>query len=210
MARFDGRTALVIGGTSGIGAATARLLHEEGAQVVVTGRTPESVASARGRPGDGIAVVASDAADPAAGDALVARVGDTLGALDLLVVTAGITAFHGFSEVTEQEYDDLFAVNTRGPYFLVLRVAPLLREGGAVVVTTSVANAKGLAGSSVYAASKAALRSMVRSFARELLPRGVRVNAVSPGPIDTGILERSLPPAAAAQTREQMRGGNPM
>ena len=112
--------------------------------------------------------------------------------------------------MSEEAYDQLLAVNAKGPYFAVQRLAPLIVEGGAVVVITSVADALGIPMISGYAASKAALRSMVRSFARELLPRGIRVNAVSPGPIDSGILEKSMPPEAAERTREQMTGENPM
>jgi NAD(P)-dependent dehydrogenase (short-subunit alcohol dehydrogenase family) len=210
MGHQDGRTVLIIGGTSGIGLATARLLRDQGARVVVTGRSAESVELAGKELGPGVTVLASDAADPAAAHALAAEVRELLGAIDLLFLNAGVTGFAGFGDVTTQEYDRLFAVNVRGPYVLVQELAPVLRDGGAVVVTTSVANAKGLPGSSVYAATKAALRSMVRSFARELLGRGIRVNAVSPGPIDTGILERALTAAAAEATREQMRSANPM
>ncbi|MCD2196520.1 SDR family oxidoreductase [Actinomycetospora endophytica] len=210
MGRHDGATVLITGGTSGIGLATARLLHDDGARVTVTGRSPDSLEAARKELGPEVTVLASDIADPDATDALAAEVRDTLGEIDLLVVNAGVTAFAAFDEVTEDDYDRLFAINARGPFFLVQRLAPLLRAGGAVVVTTSVANVRGLPGSSVYAATKAAARSMVRSLARELLSRGVRVNAVSPGPIDTGILERTLPAAAAETTREQMRSVNPM
>jgi NAD(P)-dependent dehydrogenase (short-subunit alcohol dehydrogenase family) len=142
--------------------------------------------------------------------ALATEVRDRLGGIDLLFLNAGITGFAAFPDVTAQDYDRLFAVNVRGPYTLVQELAPVLHDGGAVVVTTSVADVKGLSGSSVYAATKAALRSLVRSFARELLGRGIRVNAVSPGPVDTGILERTLPAAVAEATREQMRSVNPM
>ena len=210
MGRFDDRAVLITGGTSGIGLATAQLLRDEGARVLVTGRSPESLDRARKELGPEATVIAADAADPHALDGLAAEVGESVGALDLLHLNAGITAFSGFDEVTEEDYDHLFAVNARGVYFGVQKLAPLIRDEGAVVVTTSVANAKGLPGSSVYAATKAAVRSMVRSLARELLPRGIRVNAVSPGPIDSGILERTLPAAAAEATREQMRGVNPM
>ncbi len=210
MGRFDDRAVLITGGTSGIGLATAQLLRDEGARVLVTGRSPESLDRARKELGPEATVIAADAADPYALDGLAAEVGESVGALDLLHLNAGITAFSGFDEVTEEDYDHLFAVNARGVYFGVQKLAPLIRDEGAVVVTTSVANAKGLPGSSVYAATKAAVRSMVRSLARELLPRGIRVNAVSPGPIDSGILERTLPAAAAEATREQMRGVNPM
>jgi len=101
-------------------------------------------------------------------------------------------------------------VNTKGPYFTVQKLAPLLGAGSGVVLTTSVANVLGLPMISAYAASKAALRSMTRSLARELLPRGIRVNAVSPGPIDTGILAKSMPKEAAEQTEAQMKAQNPM
>lgn len=114
-----------------------------------------------------------------------------------------------FESMPEQTYDELFAVNAKGAYFTVQKFVPLLREGGRVVLTTSVANVKGLPMVSAYAASKAALRSMTRSLARELLPRRIRVNAISPGPIDTGILERSMPADAAGRTRAQMTANNP-
>lgn len=102
------------------------------------------------------------------------------------------------------------AVNVKGPYFTVQKLVPLLAEGGGVVLTTSAANVLGLPMLSAYAAGKAALRSMTRSLARELLPHGVRVNAVSPGPIDSGILEKSMPKEAAEQTKAQMAADSPM
>ncbi len=136
MGRYDKATVLITGGTSGIGLATARLLRDEGARLIVTGRDPGSLDLARKELGPPATVLASDAADPAAMDALATHVRHTADAVDLLFVNAGITAFHGLSEVTEHEYDHLFAVNVRGPYFLVQKLAPLLREGGAVVVTT--------------------------------------------------------------------------
>jgi NAD(P)-dependent dehydrogenase (short-subunit alcohol dehydrogenase family) len=210
MDRYADKNVLVIGGTSGIGLATARMLLAQGARVVITGRSTESIAAARTELGPEAIVVVADVANSVDVDELVARVGESLGCLDLLFVNAGVTDFAGFDAVTEQAYDHQFDVNAKGAYFLVQKLAPVVSDGGAVVMTTSVAGVRGLAGSSVYAASKAAVRSMVRSFARELLPRGIRVNAVSPGPIDTGILERALPAAAARQTRTQMEHNNPM
>jgi NAD(P)-dependent dehydrogenase (short-subunit alcohol dehydrogenase family) len=115
-----------------------------------------------------------------------------------------------FESMSEEVYDELFAINVKGPYFTVQKLAPLLKEGSGVVLTTSVANVLGLPGISAYAAGKAALRSMTRSLARELLPRQIRVNAVSPGPIDTGILNKALPRKAAERTKSQMTASNPM
>ena len=127
-----------------------------------------------------------------------------------MFVSAGISRPASVDETSEDIYDEVFAVNVKGPYFTLQRLAPLMAEGGGIVLATSVSNVKGQTMNSVYAASKAALRSMARTFARELLPRGVRVNAVSPGPIDTGILDRSLPKDAAEATEREMRGNNPM
>jgi NAD(P)-dependent dehydrogenase (short-subunit alcohol dehydrogenase family) len=133
-----------------------------------------------------------------------------LGGRPGVLVNAGITAFVPFEAVTEETYDELFAVNTKGPYFTVQKLAPLLAEGSGVVLTTSIANVKGIEAISTYAATKAALRSMTRSLARELLPRSIRVNAVSPGPIDTGIMAKVLPPEALEQAQAQMRADIPM
>jgi NAD(P)-dependent dehydrogenase (short-subunit alcohol dehydrogenase family) len=210
MGRHDGRAVLITGGTSGIGLATAQLLRAEGARVVVTGHRPDSLDAAREALGPDTTVLVADVADPAALDTLAVEVRDAVGALDLLFLNAGITGFGGVADVTRREYDQLFAVNVGGVYFGAQKLAPLLRDGGAVVVTTSIADVEGVPGFSVYAATKAAVRSMARSLARELLPRGIRVNAVSPGPVDTGIIERTLPADAAAATRDQLRAGNPM
>ena len=210
MGRFDGKSVVVTGGSSGFGLATAKLLVGEGARVLITGRTRATLDAAREQLGGHAVAVQSDAASLPDIDLLVERVAAELGTVDALFVNAGVTGFVPFASVTEELYDHLFAVNAKGPYFTVQKLAPLLAPGSGVVLTTSVANAKGLPMVSAYAASKAALRSMTRSLARELLPRGVRVNAVSPGPIDTGILERSMPAEAAERTRAQMTQNNPM
>jgi NAD(P)-dependent dehydrogenase (short-subunit alcohol dehydrogenase family) len=204
--RYAGKRVVIIGGTSGIGRATAERLSAEGARVLVTGRSPETLAGL----GPGIVGVRSDAADLSDVDALAGTVAAEFGAVDALFVNAGITRPAAFVETTEQLYDEVFAVNTKGPYFTVQRLAPLLTDGAGIVLTTSVSDVKGQPGTSVYAATKAALRSMTRSLARELAPRNIRVNAVSPGPIDTGILDRSLGPERAAATKAEMAARNPM
>ena len=210
MSRYAGKRVLVTGGVSGIGLATARLLLEQGARVIVTGHSAESLASATSALGPEAKVVESDAASIDAINELVEKVRETLGGIDALLICAGQTRFVPFDQMDEKTYDQLLAVNAKGPYFTVQKLTSLIADGGAVVVITSVADARGMPMISGYAASKAALRSMVRSFARELLPRGIRVNAVSPGPIDSGILEKSMPPEAVERTRKQMTESNPM
>jgi NAD(P)-dependent dehydrogenase (short-subunit alcohol dehydrogenase family) len=207
---YDGKTALITGGSNGFGLATAQLLIDGGARVIFTGRTKVTLDRAAGHLGANAIAVRSDTASLADIDALADRVRAEFGPLDLLFVNAGVTSFVAVEDMSEAVYDELFAINAKGPYFTVQKVAPLMRDGSGIVLTTSVANVKGLAMSSAYAATKAAVRSMTRSFARELQPRGVRVNAVSPGPIDTGILERTLPEQAATAAREQMTANNPM
>jgi len=205
MGRYDGKQVVIIGGTSGIGFSTAKLFLAEGARVLVTGRTKDTLDAARESLGKNAIVVQSDASFLADMDALAARVQSEFGTFDLLHVNAGVTRFTPFESMTESVYDELFTVNAKGPYFTVQKLAPLMNKGAAVVVTTSVVNEMGYPMISAYSASKAALRSMVRSQARELLPKGIRVNAVSPGPIETGILDRSLPPEAVDGAKQQMR-----
>jgi NAD(P)-dependent dehydrogenase (short-subunit alcohol dehydrogenase family) len=200
MGRYDGKRALVTGGSSGIGLSIARLLAAGGARVIVTGRKEAALETARQ---EGLIAVRSDATSPADIDALAAQVEEKFGQLDAVFLNAGVTDHASFEATTEQMYDALFAANTKGPYFTLQRLLPLLVEGSGVVLTTSVSNELGLSDHSVYSASKAALRSMARTWARELLPRGVRVNAVSPGPIDTGILHKSLP----AEVADEMSAG---
>lgn len=210
MGTYDGKRVVITGGTSGIGLATARLLVDQGARVLLTGRTNTTIDSASETLGGNAIVVASDVASLADIDKLANLVRSEFGTFDLLFINAGITRFVPFEGMTESVYDEVFTVNTKGSYFTVQKLAPLITDGGAVVVTTSVADVLGIPMISAYSASKAALRSMVRGLARELLPRGIRVNAVSPGPIDSGILEKSLPPEQAVSTKEAMSGDNPM
>lgn len=210
MGRYEGKNVVITGGTSGFGLTTAETLVDEGARVLVTGRSQENLDAAERKLGPLAIAARSDAASMADIEALVKRAEAELGTLDALFVNAGITRFVPFAAMTEDVYDELFTVNVKGPYFTVQKFAPLLRQGSGVVLTTSVANNRGIPMISAYAAGKAALRAMTRGMARELLPRGIRVNAVSPGPIDTGILERALPTEAAARTREAMTADNPM
>jgi NAD(P)-dependent dehydrogenase (short-subunit alcohol dehydrogenase family) len=176
--------------------------------VLITGRSEEGLAAVRDR--HDVLTVRSDATVAADRAELAERVRAELGTVDALFVNAGIAGAGPFGEITEDEYDRVFDGNTKAPYFTVQSLAPLLAPGAGVVLTTSIVNVAGFADLSVYSASKAALRSMSRTLGRELLSRRIRVNAVSPGPIDTGILERSLPTEVAAQMIAQYTASNPM
>ncbi len=210
MNRYDGKKVVVVGGSSGFGLETAKLLIEEGARVLITGRTAETLDVAREQLGQNAIAVRSDVASLPDIDALADRVASEFGTIDALLVNAGINGFAPLDSTTEDMYDELFAVNTKGPYFTVQRFVPLLNAGSGIVLTTSVANVLGIPLISAYAATKAALRSMTRSLARELLPKNIRVNAVSPGPIDTGVLAKSMPQDAVEQVMTQMTESNPM
>lgn len=209
MNRYDGKRVVITGGSSGLGLAAARYLIQHGARVMVTGRTKDTLADAARELGDRGITVQSDARSLLAIDALTDRVRSEYGTVDALIVNAGIGSFDPFFAVTEQAFDDVFAINTKGPFFTVQKLAPLLTEGSGVVLTTSIANQTGWDALSVYSASKAALRSMARTLSKELLPRGIRVNAISPGSIDTGKLEKEAP-EKAAQLKAEFEASSPM
>jgi NAD(P)-dependent dehydrogenase (short-subunit alcohol dehydrogenase family) len=211
MERFEAKRVVIIGGTSGMGLATAKMLLDGGARVLVTGRSQAGLDSAQKELGKGAIVVSSDARSLTEIDALAVHVKAEFDTFDLLFVNAGFGLFAPVEHTTESIYDEMFNLNAKGPFFAVQKLAPLINRGGAVVLTTSIANVKGMPGLAAYGAAKAALRSFARVLAVELLPRGIRVNAVTPGPIDTPILDKTVPDKdAAANVREQMIGMNPM
>lgn len=209
MGKYDGKNVVITGGSSGLGLATAQLLTDEGARVMITGRTPETLQAASRQLGDTAITVRSDTSSLDDIDALADRVKAEFATVDALFVNAGIGSYDPFETVTEQTYDEVFAINTKGPYFTVQKLTPLLAEGSGVVLTTSIANVLAYDAVSVYSASKAALRSMARTLARELMPRKIRVNAVSPGPIDVGKL-KELPAERAAKLKAEFAASNPM
>ena len=211
MEQYQGKKVVIIGGTSGMGLATAKMLLDGGARVLVTGLSKAGLESAQKELGKGALVVSSDARSLTDLDALASRVKVEFDTFDLLFVNAGFSIRAPLESITEAVYDEMFNLNAKGPLFAVQKLAPLINRGGAVVLTTSIANVKGMPGNAAYGAAKAALRSFARVLAAELLPREIRVNAVTPGPIDTPILGKMFPEKdAAAQLREKMIGMVPM
>lgn len=203
MERYQGKKVVIIGGTSGMGLVTAKMLLDGGARVLVTGRSQAGLDSAQKELGNNALVVSSDARSLTDIDALASRVKAEFDTFDLLFVNAGFSIPTPLEGVTEAIFDEMFNLNAKGPFFAVQKLAPLISRGGSVVFTTSIANVKGMPGQATYGAAKAALRSFARVLAAELLPREIRVNAVTPGPIDTGILAKAFPDKDAAA---QMRG----
>jgi NAD(P)-dependent dehydrogenase (short-subunit alcohol dehydrogenase family) len=187
MQRFEGQVVVVTGGNSGIGFASAKRFADEGATVVITGRRPDAVAEAAEQLGPNVTGLVADAADLDATLRALEQVKARHGAIDVLFLNAGIAPFLPLEEQDEAGFDTLFDINVKGPYFTIQRALPLLAEGASIVLNTSVVNVKGFAGSSVYSATKAAFRSFARTLTTELAPRGIRINAVAPGPIETPI-----------------------
>ena len=211
MERYQDKKVVIIGGTSGMGLATAKMLMDGGARVLVTGRSQAGLESAQTELGKKAFVVSSDARSLTDLDALASRVKAEFDTFDLLFVNAGFSIRAPLESITEAVYDEMFNLNAKGPLFAVQKLSPLINRGGSVVLTTSIANVKGMPGQATYGAAKAALRSFARTLAVELLPREIRVNAVTPGPIETPILDKVFQNKdEAAQMREKIPGMVPM
>ena len=185
MKRLEGKVAVVTGGNSGIGLATAKRFHEEGARVVIAGRSQKTLDEAVKTIGKGTVGVQADVSSAKDLDRLYTTVSEKLGKIDVLFANAGIYKFAPLAATTEALYDELFDINARGVYFTIQKALPHLNDGASIIVNTSVAGEIGVPNGTAYAATKAALRSFTRSIAAELVERGIRVNAVSPGPIET-------------------------
>lgn len=193
--RLHGKTALITGGTTGIGLAAARLFHDEGARVIATGRNAATLAQAREALAGIAEVVESDASD-------VRAIGDLagkLGAIDVAFLNAGVLHKGDLAELDEASFDRVFATNVKGPLFACRALAPAMPRGGSIVLCGSINAHLGMPGTYLYAASKAALRAIARVAAAELAPRGIRVNVLSPGPTETGITAKVGLDAAATK-----------
>jgi NAD(P)-dependent dehydrogenase (short-subunit alcohol dehydrogenase family) len=187
---LQSKHAAITGGNSGIGLAIARAFRDEGADVAILGRDASTLDSAATELGPETVSVQGDVSNLDDLDRFYSEVDSAFGGLDILVVNAGVYHSAPLDETTPEFFDHMSGVNFRGAFFTVQRALPLLRDGASVILVTSTINESGVPGLAVYSATKAAMRSLVRSFAAELHPRGIRVNAVSPGIIDTPIFDR--------------------
>jgi NAD(P)-dependent dehydrogenase (short-subunit alcohol dehydrogenase family) len=209
--RFEGKTVLITGGNSGIGLATAKLFKEEGANVAISGRDQKTLDEAVKGIGGGTLAVKADVSKLEDIDRLFTQVAAKFGKIDALFANAGIAKFAPAGDSSEQLFDETFDTNVKGMYFTLQKALPYLNDNAGIVLNSSVVNSRGMPGTSVYAASKAAVRSLARTFAAELVDRGIRVNVVSPGPIETPILGRSgMPQAAIDEFADQVKTRIPM
>jgi len=190
MRRLDGKIVLITGGTSGIGAATAQLFQSEGATVIVTGTNPQTAEAARAKM-PGVEVILSDQADTAATRSLMEHIKSKYGRLDILFANAGLARFAMMEDIDEAFVDHLLGLNIKGTFFVVKHAAAIMPNGGAIILTSSTAASQGMPSASIYAATKAAIRSLGRTLAAELAPRNIRVNTISPGPIRTPMYNRN-------------------
>lgn len=187
MKALDGKVAVITGGSSGIGLATAKLFQQAGAKVAISGRNQKSLDDAVKELGTGTVVVRSDVSKLSDLDTLFEVVAKKLGRIDVLFANAGVAKFAPVTDVSEDSYNETFDINVKGVFFTVQKAIPRMNDNGSIILNTSFVNQAGVPATSVYAASKAAVRSLARALASELAARGIRVNVVSPGPISTPI-----------------------
>ena len=211
MKRLEGKVAVVTGGNSGIGLAAAKRLQEEGAKVAIAGRSRKTLDEAAKTLGNGIVAVQADVSKLSELDKFYAEVSKKLGKIDVLFVNAGIAKFAPLADTSEGLFDETFDTNIKGAYFTIQKSLPLLNDGASIILNTSVVDSTGNPGMSAYSATKAALRSLARTAAAELVGRGIRVNTVAPGPIETPIIGRTgLPKEAIDQFAKDVIARVPM
>ncbi|WP_445679077.1 SDR family oxidoreductase [Radicibacter daui] len=210
MSRLNGKRTLITGGSSGIGLETARQFLAEGARVAITGSNAENLEKARAELGGNVVAIQSDAGDVAGQKKVAAAVAEAFGGLDALFINAGVAQFGPLESWDEAAFDRSLAVNVKGPYFLIQSLLPLFAKPASIVLNTSINAHIGMPNSSVYAASKAALISLARTLSGELIGRGIRVNAVSPGPVSTPLYGKlGLPAEELKKTAEHIQSQIP-
>jgi NAD(P)-dependent dehydrogenase (short-subunit alcohol dehydrogenase family) len=211
MKRLEGKTAVVTGGNSGIGLATAKRFLDEGARVAISGRNQKTLDEAVKTLGDGVLAVQADTAKLGETEKFLTKVVQKFGKIDVLFVNAGVAKFAPLTETPESLFDEQFDINIKGAYFTIQKAVPHLNDGASIILNTSVAGTTGTPGTSAYSATKAALRSLARTAAAELVERGIRVNTVAPGPIVTPIFGRTgLPQQAVDDFAKSIVETNPM
>ncbi len=211
MGKLEGKVAVITGGNSGIGLATAKEFKEQGARLVITGRDQQTLEDARREIGGDVLAVRADTSSLREIDQLFAAVAETFGRIDVLFVNAGIGKFAPVEAVTEELFDSIMDINFKGAYFTIQKALPLLNDNASVVLNASINAYIGMPNSSVYAASKAALITLARTLSAELVGRGIRVNVVSPGPVTTPIFNKlGLPAEALDDMAESIRAQVPM
>ena len=201
---FSGKVALVTGGNSGIGLATAKRFVSEGAYVFITGRRQKELDTAVKEIGKNVTAVRGDVSNLADLDRLFAQIKKEKGKIDIVFANAGVAKYAPLGKITEELYDSIFDTNVKGLLFTVQKALPLLRDGGSIILNASIVASKGLASNSVYSATKAAVRSFARTWTTDLKDRRIRVNAVSPGPIDTPGLRELLASSEVGKQRKEM------
>ena len=211
MSRLHGKRALITGGTSGIGLATARQFLAEGARLIVTGVTPASISKAREELGPDVLVLAADSSSVQAQRQLAEAVKAHFGQLDVAFLNAGVSVWRPIEDWTEEAFDRSFAINVKGPYFLVQSLLPIFANPASVILNTSINAHVGSPQSTVYAATKAAFLNLAKTLSSELMPRGVRLNAVSPGPVETPLYDKlGIPDAYREQVNNEIVASIPM
>jgi NAD(P)-dependent dehydrogenase (short-subunit alcohol dehydrogenase family) len=210
--RFTGKNVVVTGGNSGIGLATAMAFAREGARVAIVGRNATTLAAARDEIGGATLAIQADVSRLDEISRAMAEVRAAFGTVDVLFANAGTGAMVPFEQVDEALWDQIIDLNVKGTYFTVQKCVPMMGSGSAIVLCSSVSGARSMPGASVYAASKAAINSIGRSLGGELVGRGIRVNVIMPGGVETPIMTRTtgVPPEAAQAVFQQMAAGTPM
>lgn len=205
MSRLQGKRTLITGGTTGIGLETARQFLAEGARVIVTGVNPDSIAAAQTELGSEVPVLRADSASVSAQQELARAVQAHYGEVDAVFINAGVSVWQPIEQWTPDAYERSFGINVKGPFFLIQALLPVFANPASVVLNTSISAHTGSANSSVYAATKAALLSLAKTLSSELMQRGIRLNAVSPGPVDTPLYDKlGLPEAYRQQVSEEI------
>ena len=209
--RFQDKVAVVTGGNSGIGLGVAKAYAQEGARVAITGRNQKTLDAAAKEIGEGTLSIQSDTSSVTEIEAAMEKIKGRLGRIDALFVNAGIAKLVPFDQVTEELFDETVDINVKGVFFTVQKAVPLMPRGSAIVLNASINAHLGMPGTTVYGASKAAVINMAKTLSAELLDRGIRVNAVSPGPIASSLLARDgLPPEKLQETKDWIQGQVPL